>query len=441
MSIFKAYDIRGVYPKDLNEDIARKIGAAFVQFTKVKQVAVGHDMRPSSPKLFKALAEGITSQGADVVDLGLCSTPMSYFALGQYKYESGIMITASHNPAGYNGMKLSLKDVIPISGDTGIQDIKKLVEKGDFKEKKKGKIIKKEFFKDYIKFVLRFNHVRKGLKVVIDCGNGMGGMVVPKVFEHLDCEYVPMFFELDGTFPNHEANPLKDENIKDLQKKVKKEKADIGIAIDGDADRIMFVDENGKRIPADIITILLSHFFLEKEPGATVIYDVRSSWAVKEEIEDMGGVAKKGRVGHAFLKKRVRDEKAVFAGELSGHYYIRDSFCADSGMITLLIVLSVLSKSGKTISELVKPYQRYFPSGEINSDVEDKQAMIRKLEALYSAKGENTEKIDGLTVEYKDWWFNVRPSNTEPVLRLVVEAKTKALMEEKRDEILKVIRG
>jgi len=442
MSIFKAYDIRGIYPEQLNEDIAYRIGRAFVEFLKCKNVVIGRDMRLSSDSLFKAIADGITDQGANVIDIGLSTTPMLYFAVANNSFDSGLMITASHNPKEYNGIKFTREKAIPISEDTGIKEIEKLVEKNDFKHAEKGKIIKKDIMNDYVDFVLSFVNLKniKPLKVVMDASNGMAGMIVPKVFEKIGIDIIPMYFELDGSFPNHQSNPLILENRKDIMKKVVEEKADLGIAWDGDADRCFFIDENGKFLPGDFITGLLAENMLKKYPNSMILYDLRASWFVKDVIEENNGKSRMCRVGHSFFKQYMRDENAVFAGEVTGHYYYNhNDFYTDNGMIPVLQMIELISIKNKPFSEILKPTEKYFISGEINSEVKDKEAVIKKLEQEF-----NDGKIyhmDGVSVEYDDWHFNVRPSNTEPLIRLNLEAKTKEKMEDMRDKVLKIIRS
>jgi phosphomannomutase len=441
--IFKAYDIRGVYGEDLSDELAYKLGRAFIVQTKARTVVVGHDMRLSGENLAKALMKGINEQGADVIDIGLCSTPMMYYAVGTLDGCS-IMVTASHNPAKYNGFKMTKDGTVPLNYEEGIQQIEELVKKNKFpKPARIGCIEKKDILDDYVKYVLKFASAckkKQRLKIVVDAGNGMSGMDAPRVFENLDVDVIPMYFELDGTFPNHEANPLKPENMVDLQKRVKKEKADLGIAFDGDADRVMFTDEKGDVISPDIITILIAKQMLKQSHGGTVLYDLRSSWAVKEAIRENKGHPIMTRVGHAYIKTDMRKTGALFAGELSGHYYFKDNFFCDSGIIATMKVLSIICSTDKKVSEIVAPYKRYFASGEINSDVKDKDSKIAEIEKEYKPDSKSIMHLDGLTVECADWWFNLRPSNTEPLLRLNVEAKTKKMMEQKRDELLKLIR-
>jgi len=441
MSIFKAYDVRGVYPSELNEELAYKIGRAFVSFLKVDNVAVSMDMRGSSESLKKELIRGIIDQGADVIEVkGLCSTPRSYFACWFLKAAASIMVTASHNPGKYNGLKFTRKEAIPISGATGIKDIEELVLKNEFKEvKEKGKVIMKDVTKAYKEHILSFIDISKikPLKVVIDAGNGMGGRDMDLILDKLPLKVIKMFFEPDGNFPNHEANPLKEENLADLKKMIIKEKADFGISLDGDADRVFFIDENCETVPSDLITCLISEEILKEKKG-TILYDLRSSWIVKEVIEKNKGKASMSRVGHSFIKEQMRKEDGIFAGELSGHFYFKDNFYTDSGIISALKVIQIISEKGK-LSELVKPLKKYYASGEINSEVEDKEGKMKELSEKY--KEGYVCWLDGVRVDFEDWWFNVRASNTEPLLRLNLEAKNKNLMEDKRDEVLKIIRG
>ncbi len=443
MSIFKAYDIRGVYPSELNEEIAYKIGRAFVSFLNIDKVVVSQDMRKSSESLKKELIRGITEQGADVIEIeGFCSTPRSYFACWFLKAPGSVMVTASHNPARYNGFKFTRHEAIPISADTGIKDIEKLVLENRFPESKRtGKVTKIDITADYKKHLFRFFDPSKikPLKVVIDAGNGMGGKDMELILDSLPLKVTKLYFEPDGSFPNHEANPLKEENLVDIKRKIKEEQADFGIALDGDADRVFFIDENAETISSDFITCLIAEDLLKKNKGETILYDLRSSWITKETIEKNGGKAVMCRVGHSFIKEQMRKEKAIFAGELSGHFYFRDNFYTDSGVIAALKVIQIISESGKKLSELIRPLKKYFASGEINSEVKDKEGKIKELAERY--KDGKVSFLDGIRVEYDDWWFNVRPSNTEPLLRLNLEAKSKELMEKKRDEILAIIRA
>lgn len=438
MSIFKAYDIRGVFPEEINEKLACDIGKAAATFFNVKTLVVGRDMRVSSPVLSEAMIEGITSCGVDVVDIGMVSTPALYFAVGHYGYPGGIMVTASHNPAKYNGCKMCREQAIPVSGETGIKDMEKMVKTGQFKKAdKKGKVITKDVTGDYVRHVLKFAHGIKAMKVVIDTGNGIVGKYLPKVYAELPCAMVPMYFEPDGRFPHHEANPLKEENMADLKKMVKAQKADLGIAFDGDGDRVAFVDENGDTISNDLVEALIAREILSEKGGQTIVYDLRSSKIVAEEIERSGGKAIESRVGHSFIKAIMRKNDAALGGELSGHYYFRDNYYADSGQIAMMKFMNLISKEGKKVSEIVNPLRKYFATGEINFEVEDKDGKMKELAAAY--KDGEVYYLDGISVKYPDWWFNVRPSNTEPALRLNLEANTKALMEKKKAEIVALL--
>ena len=437
--IFKAYDIRGIYGKDLTEELAYRIGRAYVTFLKPGKVVVGHDMRPHSKPLFDALARGITEQGADVISLGLCSTPMSYFANGFLKADGSIIITASHNTGEWNGLKLCREQAIPISGATGILDIEAIALNQTFAPtpKKPGTITPHDILPEYIRHIHSFAHIKKPVKIAIDMANSMG-IMESKALEGL-VEIDPLFGEYDGTFPNHEANPLVTETLESLQHMVKNGHYDFGICFDGDADRAGFVDEKGQIIPMDIITALIAQELL-KECKGRIFYDLRSSWAVRETIEQAGGEALMSRVGHAFIKQQMRDKNAKFAGELSGHYYFRDNYFAESSSLAALYVANLVSQSDVPLSELIKPIQRYFASGEINSEVHNaKEEIFRRLRAKYP-QGKVTE-LDGLSLEFDTWWFNVRGSNTEPLIRLNLEATTRKQMETKRDEVLDLIRS
>jgi len=442
LKIFKAYDIRGIYPADINEDVVYKIGRAIVQYLGAKKIVVGRDIRESSLALFGALAKGITEQGADVYDIGLASTPMVYFASGKLDIDGAISLTASHNPAEWNGMKICRAEAVPIGENSGLFEIRDLVMAGNFPEAgKKGKIIPKEEIKnDYIDYFSSFANLGdKKFKVVIDFANAMGilDLDIYKKFPD-NIELVTLYDNFDGKFPNHEANPLKTETLKDLQEKVRENNADLGIAYDGDADRVGFIDENGEIIPMDLITALIAKMILEKNPGAKIFYDLRSSKSVREFIEENGGVALECPVGHANIKKIMRDEGGAFAGELSGHYYFKENYMAEASTLAAIMLLNLMAETGEKISELVKDVKRYFHSGEINSEVADKDEVINKLKEKYS-DGKISE-LDGVKIEFPDWWLNVRPSNTEPVLRLNLEANTEELMKEKVNEALKIIR-
>jgi len=398
-------------------------------------------MRSSSPSLFQSLTKGIRDQGAKVVDIGLATTPMLYFSVIQYGLDGGINITGSHTPQYHNGFKLVREKAIPISGDSGIEDIKRLTE-ADFKSKKVGKISKKNVLKSYIKNALKFVDKKsiKPLKIVIDTGNGMAGLVVPSLFKKLKCQIVPLYFELDGSFPNHIPNPMVPENLIDLQKKVVMEKADLGIALDGDADRIAFVDEKGQAISSDLITALVAKTLLRTNHGQKILYDLRSSWAVREEIAASGGIPIISRVGHSLIKEKMRQDNILFAGELSAHYYLKENRFIESPFIIALKLLEIISAENKLISEITQPLKRYFSSGEINFEVEDKVKKLKEIEKHYQ-DAKNIFHLDGLSVEYSDWWFNLRPSNTENLLRLNLEAKNKELLEQKKKELSALIQN
>ena len=437
--IFKAYDIRGVYPSELDEEAARRIGVAFAGFAGASGVVVGRDMRVSSPALAAAFAEGVTSLGIDVVDVGEVSTDALYYSSGVLDLP-GAMFTASHNPARYNGLKLCREKAAPIGQDSGLADIRGLAEEavpGDGR----GRVEERDVLLDYAVHCRSFvdGSVLRPLKVAIDAGNGMAGKTVPLVFEGLPFEVVPLFFELDGTFPNHPANPIEPENLVDLQKAVLDRGCDVGIAFDGDADRMFLVDDRSQLVTGSTTTALVAAKLLKRNPSETILYNCICSWSVREVIEESGGKPIKTRVGHSFIKEIMAETGAIFGGEHSGHYYFRDNFRADSGMIAALIVLEAMSESGRPLSEMLKPYDRYVSSGEINSEVSDANAIIEELARRY-ADGKQ-DRLDGLTVEYEDWWFNVRPSNTEPMLRLNLEARTDGLMREKVEEVLKIIRA
>ncbi len=438
--IFKAYDIRGIYGTDLTDDIAFKIGRAVATFLKPKTFVIGHDMRPHSIPLFNAMAKGLTMQGVEVINIGLSSTPMSYHANGKLGADGSAIITASHNPGEWNGMKICREKAIPISGATGIADIERIVNEQSFDAPaaKLGNVTIYDIKPEYFAHIRTFAKIRKPLNVVIDYANGMGisegGVFTKEMFN-----ITPMYDVLDGTFPNHEANPLDTHTLHDISAKLKAGKYDFGIAFDGDADRAGFLDENGDNVTMDMITALVAQSMLEKFPGSAIFYDLRSSWAVKEVIEEAGGRPMMSRVGHAFIKAQMREADAVFAGELSGHYYFRDNYYTESSALAAICVANLISKTGKTLSQLIKPIKRYFGSGEINSKVADVQSVFKRLDAKYGDA--RKFQLDGNSYEYADWWFNVRSSNTEPLVRLNLEAKTKAQMEQKRDEVLALIRG
>ncbi len=436
--IFKAYDIRGVYGETLDEDMAYRIGRAYATFLKAKRVVVGRDMRPHSQPLFKALADGLTAQGADVIDIGMASTPLLYFADGRLAADGGIIITASHNPGEWNGFKLCREQAIPISGDTGIKDIEQIVANKVFAEAdSKGSISSIDMMPEYIEHISSFADIRRPLRVCIDYANGMGiieGEVLKGKFD-ID----PLFDTLDGSFPNHEANPLKLETLDKIRERMKSSSYDFGVAFDGDADRAGFLDEAGEFISMDMITALIAKEILRQKTGATIYYDLRSSWAVREIIEENGGIPRMSRVGHAFIKQQMREADAVFAGELSGHYYFKENYYAESSSLAVLMIANLVSASDTPLSGLIRPLRRYHASGEINSTVADASATLEKIKDSFA--GGRLIELDGVTVEFDDWWFNVRASNTEPLVRLNLEAKDEALMLAKRDEVLAMIRS
>jgi phosphomannomutase len=443
-ALFKAYDIRGVYGENLTDEVAYKIGRAAAQYLNVPEIAVGRDMRLSSPQLAAALIRGITDQGVNAVDLGMVTTDALYFAVGKFNYPAGVMITASHNPGKDNGMKFCRAQAAPISLDTGLADIRDLAISGNFsKPDHKGQVSQRDIIEDYVQHALSFIDVSKlkPLKVVVDAGNGMAGLMLPRVFKHLPCQLIPLYFELDGSFPNHPASPIEPENKVDLQKKVRETGADVGAAFDGDADRMFPVDEHGDLIDGSQVTAMVANSLLHKYPGSTILYNLIVSKSVPALVEELGGKAVRTRVGHSFIKADMRKLNAIFGGEHSGHFYFRDNWFADSGLIALLIVLELISVENKPLSEIIKPLDRGIRSGEINSKVSDAQSKLQALEEKFGKGAQSVDHLDGLTVDYGDWWFNVRPSNTEPLLRLNLEANNQALMEQKRDEVLAFIRS
>ena len=451
-NLIKAYDVRGIVPTDLDENICYLIGKAFVEALKLRkadggcgQVVIAHDMRPSGPALVKSFAKGVTEQGVDVLHMGLASTDGLYFATG-FLNIAGAMFTASHNPAEYNGIKLAKAGAAPVGQDSGLKEITQLVLNGIAKYSGPvGTESSKDLNTEYVKYLHSLVDLKaaRKLKVVIDAGNGMGGFSVPKVFENSNFEIVPMYFELDGSFPNHEANPIEPANLVDLQKRVLAEKADLGIAFDGDADRAFFIDEKGQSISPSAITALIAKRELKREPGSTIIHNLITSRSVAEVVKENGGTARKTRVGHSFIKQVMKDTNAIFGGEHSGHFYFRDFWFADSGMLAALHVLAALgeTKAGVTFSSLIKEFDRYVASGEINTRVKDVSVTSKKVKEHFAGvKDVQIEELDGLTFAGDTWWVNVRPSNTEPLLRLNAEAKEHATMEKVRDEVLAIIR-
>lgn len=443
--LFKAYDVRGIVPRELTPDIAYRIGRAIVAFLDVPEVVVGRDMRVSGPALSAALIDGIRDQGADAIDIGLVSTDTLYFAVGKYGYPAGVMITASHNPAAYNGFKICKEEARALSMDTGIGDIRDLTVSGEFpapRSNKRGDLQQRDVIDAYAEHALSIIDVNiiKPLKIAVDAGNGMAGLLVPRVFKDLPCEIIPLYFELDGTFPNHEANPIEPENIRDLQRTVIDQQCDFGIAFDGDADRMFLIDEHGTFIGGDMTTAMVSIQMLKKHPGSAIVYNLICSRTVPEVISEQGGTPIRSRVGHSFIKAIMRENDAVFGGEHSGHFYFRDNWYADSGLIAVLTVLELISEDGESLSEILKPIDNRVRSGEINSEVADIKSVIARVESTYEAQGAEIDHLDGLTVVFDDWWFNLRGSNTQPLLRLNVEADEKALLDEKTAEVLKLIR-
>ena len=448
MGIFKAYDIRGLVPSELDADLARRIGNAFARFLGARRLVVGQDMRTHSPELADAVSEGMRDAGADVLRLGLASTPMTYYAIATQECDGGLCVTASHNPGEYNGMKLCREDAKPISGATGIKDVERMVaEPYPAALPERGREERIDLLDAYADHVARFARLERDVKVAADCANGMAGFTLPRILERLPRVRAElMLTELDGTFPNHEANPLKEENLDPLRDLVERTGAEIGVSFDGDADRCCFVDETGRTISADLMTALLAPAFAARAPGTPIVYDLRSSWVVKEEIERAGGRAIRDRVGHSFIKATMREHGAVFGGELSGHFYFGDNFTTDSGVIAMMSALTHLASSaaaGRRVSELVAGLRRYHATGEINFRVEDKEAAIAELKRRYA--GGRQDELDGITVEFGGlsdpdwWWFNVRASNTEPLLRLNLEARNAATRDRRRDEIVALL--
>jgi phosphomannomutase len=443
-AVFKAYDIRGVVPDQLDDDLARGVGAAFVQVVDAASgIVIGHDMRPSSPDLARAFADGATRAGADVTMIGLASTDQLYFASGRLGLP-GAMFTASHNPAQYNGIKLCRAHAVPVGVDSGLDEIRQLVHSGDLATATEpGTVRDVDVLDDYAEHLLSLAPVRgRRLSVVVDAGNGMAGHTAPAVLDRLDLDVVPMYYELDGTFPNHEANPIDPENVADLRAKVTATGADVGLAFDGDADRCFLVDERGEIVSPSVVTALIASRELAKEPGATVIHNLITSRAVPQIVSELGGKPVRTRVGHSYIKATMAESGAIFGGEHSGHFYFRDFWRADSGMLAGLHVLAALAESDRPLSELLAEYARFSASGEINSTVEDQQAVLARLEQRYTDRDDvEVDRLDGLTVTHPEWWFNVRASNTEPLLRLNVEAADEETMATVRDDLLTDIRS
>ncbi|MFG3260569.1 phosphomannomutase/phosphoglucomutase [Streptomyces sp. NPDC048172] len=447
--LVKAYDVRGVVPDQWDEALAELFGAAFVQVTGADAIVVGHDMRPSSPGLTRAFGRGATGQGADVTEIGLCSTDQLYFASGELDLP-GAMFTASHNPARYNGIKMCRAGAAPVGQDTGLSEIRALVERWSEEggaprtDKPEGTLTQRDMLADYAAYLRSLVDLAtiRPLKVVVDAGNGMGGHTVPTVFEGLPLELDALYFELDGTFPNHEANPLDPKNIVDLQSRVRETGADLGLAFDGDADRCFVVDEKGDPVSPSAITALVASRELAKVPGSTVIHNLITSWSVPEVVRENGGTPVRTRVGHSFIKEEMAKTGAIFGGEHSAHYYFRDFWNADTGMLAAMHVLAALGEQDGTLSELVARYDRYAASGEINSTVDDQAGRLAAVKETYAAREDaELDELDGLTVTGPDWWFNLRPSNTEPLLRLNIEARDADTVARLRDEVLALVRA
>jgi phosphomannomutase len=443
--VFKAYDVRGLYPTELDEEGAYRIARAYVEQFEPRSIAVGRDMRLSAPAMAASAIEGACDGGADVLDLGLVGTEMVYYAVGELDLEGGICVTASHNPKDYTGMKIVRRGALPVGGDSGLAEVRERAVEGFGPVRRRGEVRQEDIWPGFVDKVLSFIDPEAilPLRIVVDAANGMAGAMLPPVLERLpQLDVVACHFELDGSFPNHEPNPLLPENRQFIVAKTRSEAADLGVAYDGDADRCFFVDDNGTFVPGDFVTALLAESVLEKEPGGKVIYDVRASWAVPKTILAAGGIPLVNRVGHAFIKHRMRKEGAIFAGEVSAHYYFRDFSQADSGVVPFLLMLELLSRRGRKLSEILEPFrERYFLTGEINTPVSDVPLKLQELKEHYASEGATISHLDGISVDFEDWHFNVRPSNTEPLLRLNLEALSRQLMERKRDEVLALIRG
>jgi phosphomannomutase len=443
--VFKAYDVRGIYPTDLDEDGAYAIGRAYVEQFEPKRIAVGRDMRLSAPAMAQAFSDGAAEAGADVLDLGMVGTEMVYFAVGDLGLDGGAAVTASHNPKEYTGLKIVRSGALPVGGESGLLEIRDRTASINTRQAlaKRGTIEQHDVWPAYVERVLSFVDTAAiaPLRIAIDAANGMAGAMLPRVLQRLPIDTVRCYFEPDGSFPNHEPNPLLPENREFIVAKTLEEAADFGVAFDGDADRCFFVDDAGEFVPGDFVTALLAESVLGKQPGGKIIYDLRASWAVPETVERAGGVPLINRVGHAFIKHRMREEDAAFGGEVSGHYYFRDFSQADSGIVPFLLMLELVSRKGRRLSEILADYRRrYFITGELNTPVADVEAKLDELQQHFGAEGA-VSHLDGISVDADDWHMNVRPSNTEPLLRLNLEARTPELMERKRDEVLAVIRS
>jgi phosphomannomutase len=442
--IFKAYDVRGLYPSQLDSEVARRVGRAFVDYLGGRRIAVGRDCRISSPELAGAFIEGARAQGCAVVDIGLVSTDMLYFYVAKHDLEGGAIITASHNPKEWNGIKMVGRGALALSGDAGIREIREAVVAGAHADTREpaGPLEAAAVREDYALHCLSFvdTSAIPPLKVVLDAANGMGAVGASAIFAHLPVETIRMYFELDGRFPNHPADPLVEENRRDIVERVRAEGADLGIAWDGDADRCFLIDDTGQYVPGDFVTAILGEAVARREPGAKIVYDVRASRAVSDRVRAAGGVPLMNRVGHAFMKKRMRDERAVFGGEVSGHFYFRENWFVDNGMIPALLMLERLGREDRRLSEILSPLrERYHITGEINSRVADIDRVLARLEERY--RDGRIGRLDGLSVDYDGWHFNVRPSNTEPLLRLNLEAYDRDEMQRRRDEVLTLLRS
>ncbi|HET7869557.1 MAG TPA: phosphomannomutase/phosphoglucomutase [Actinomycetota bacterium] len=439
--IFKAYDVRGTVPEDLDEDVARRIGSAFAEWAAAPRIAVGYDCRLSSPSLASAIHEGIATRGVEVVDLGLASTDLLYFSSGSLDV-AGVMLTASHNPPQWNGLKFCLSGAKPVGQDTGLGEIRALAEEDRYPPGPPlGSVVRRSMLEPYVDHVLSLidRSSIEPLTVVADTANGMGGLVVPPVMARLPVKFVHLYPDLDGTFPNHPADPIQPENQQDLKRTVLEQRADIGLAFDGDADRVFLVDERAEGVSGSEVTALVAQAMLKRYPGAPIVYNLICSWAVPEVILENGGTPVRTRVGHSFIKQVMAETGAVFGGEHSGHYYFRDNYRADSGLIAAAVVLEQLSKAGVPLSQLLEPFRRYKDSGEINTRVADQHGTIERIAAAFTDGRQ--DRTDGLSVEFDDWWFNVRPSNTEPLLRLNVEAKNEERLKEETEAVMDIIRA
>lgn len=439
MSIFKAYDIRGTYPDQIDEATAFRIGGALVRFLGARRLVVGRDMRTMAPAVQDAIIDGILAQGCDVVDIGLASTPMGYYAIGKIPCDGGLVVTASHNPKQYIGFKLCRAEARPMSADTGIKEIERMVQQGDLSPASRaGKRDFVDVKNDFVAHIASFARTVKPMKIAVDYANGMGANEAPAIFGRIPgLEVVPLYQELDGTFPNHEANPLKESNLDDLRAAVKEHGAALGLAFDGDADRCAFVDGEGRTVHADLITVILARGMLERHPGKGIIYDLRSSKVVREEIEKLGGRPVRERVGHSFMKETMRKQDCIGGGELSGHFYFAENYYTDCGVLAAIEVLNQLGKEGVSLKKAADALRKYHGTGEINFKVDDKAAAMKQVEQTF--RDGRIDFLDGITVTYPEWWVNVRPSNTEPFLRMCLEADTRELMEQKRAQLVAML--